>query len=54
MVVDNIRTAHSREAFQGPREILVAMGDAVRLQTPTSAERPARSESSIEVEETAR
>jgi alpha-ketoglutarate-dependent taurine dioxygenase len=31
LVVDNIRTAHSREAFTGPREVLVAMADAVRL-----------------------
>ncbi|MFB9903204.1 TauD/TfdA family dioxygenase [Allokutzneria oryzae] len=31
MIVDNIRTAHSREPFEGPREVLVAMGDAVRL-----------------------
>jgi alpha-ketoglutarate-dependent taurine dioxygenase len=31
MLVDNIRTAHSREAFEGPREVLVAMGDAVHL-----------------------
>ena len=31
MLVDNIRTAHSREPFDGPREVLVAMADAVRL-----------------------
>ncbi|GHO99663.1 hypothetical protein KSF_097110 [Reticulibacter mediterranei] len=31
MLIDNIRTAHSREPFEGPREILVAMADAVRL-----------------------
>jgi alpha-ketoglutarate-dependent taurine dioxygenase len=30
MLVDNIRTAHSREPFEGPREVLVAMADAVR------------------------
>jgi amino acid adenylation domain-containing protein len=37
MLVDNIRTAHSREAYEGPREVLVAMADAVRLTdcTPT-------------------
>ncbi|MFF0509992.1 TauD/TfdA family dioxygenase [Streptomyces sp. NPDC004250] len=29
MIVDNIRTAHSREAYEGPREVLVAMGDPV-------------------------
>ncbi len=31
LLVDNIRTAHSREAFEGPREVLVAMADVVRL-----------------------
>jgi alpha-ketoglutarate-dependent taurine dioxygenase len=31
MLVDNIRTAHSREPFSGRREVLVAMADAVRL-----------------------
>ena len=31
MLVDNIRTAHSREAYQGPREVLVGMANAVRL-----------------------
>jgi alpha-ketoglutarate-dependent taurine dioxygenase len=31
MLVDNVRTAHSREAFEGPREVLVAMADPVRL-----------------------
>jgi alpha-ketoglutarate-dependent taurine dioxygenase len=31
MLVDNIRTAHSREAFEGDREVLVAMADPVRL-----------------------
>lgn len=30
MLVDNIRTAHSREAFEGPREVLVAMADPMR------------------------
>ena len=29
MLVDNVRTAHGREPFQGPREVLVAMADAV-------------------------
>ena len=29
MLVDNVRTAHSREPYQGPREVLVAMADAV-------------------------
>ena len=39
MLVDNIRTAHSREAFEGPREVLVGMADPVRLAdcSPTIA-----------------
>jgi alpha-ketoglutarate-dependent taurine dioxygenase len=31
LLVDNIRTAHSREPFEGPREVLVAMSEPVRL-----------------------
>lgn len=31
MLVDNIRTSHSRESFEGPREVLVGMGDPVRV-----------------------
>jgi alpha-ketoglutarate-dependent taurine dioxygenase len=31
MLVDNVRTAHAREAFEGPREVVVAMADAVNL-----------------------
>jgi alpha-ketoglutarate-dependent taurine dioxygenase len=31
MLVDNVRTAHARERFEGPREVLVAMADPVRL-----------------------
>ncbi|MGW5275916.1 TauD/TfdA family dioxygenase [Streptomyces sp. NPDC004044] len=31
MLVDNIRTAHSREPYEGPREVLVAMADPVHL-----------------------
>jgi alpha-ketoglutarate-dependent taurine dioxygenase len=31
MLVDNVRTAHSREPFEGPRQVLVAMADEVRL-----------------------
>jgi alpha-ketoglutarate-dependent taurine dioxygenase len=34
MLVDNIRTAHSREAYEGPREVLVGMADPVRLADP--------------------
>ena len=39
MLVDNIRTAHSREPYQGPREVMVAMADAVHLSecAPTVA-----------------
>jgi alpha-ketoglutarate-dependent taurine dioxygenase len=31
LLVDNIRTAHSREPYEGSREIVVAMADAVRV-----------------------
>jgi alpha-ketoglutarate-dependent taurine dioxygenase len=31
MLVDNVRTAHGKEPFEGPREVVVAMADAVRL-----------------------
>jgi alpha-ketoglutarate-dependent taurine dioxygenase len=31
MLVDNVRTAHGRERFEGSREVLVAMADAVHL-----------------------
>ena len=31
MLVDNIRTAHSREAYEGAREILVGMAEPVRV-----------------------
>jgi alpha-ketoglutarate-dependent taurine dioxygenase len=31
MLVDNIRSAHSREAYEGTREIRVGLADAVRL-----------------------
>ncbi|MFD6167570.1 TauD/TfdA family dioxygenase [Streptomyces coeruleorubidus] len=34
MLVDNIRTAHSREAYRGPRDIVVAMADPVRPGLP--------------------
>jgi alpha-ketoglutarate-dependent taurine dioxygenase len=30
MLVDNLRTAHSRQPYEGDREIVVAMGDPVR------------------------
>src|SRR3989442_1259392 len=31
MLVGNVRTAHGRERFEGPREVLVAMADTVHL-----------------------
>jgi alpha-ketoglutarate-dependent taurine dioxygenase len=31
LLVDNVRTAHGRESFEGPREVVVAMADAVRV-----------------------
>ena len=42
MLVDNVRTAHSREAYVGPREVLVGMADPVRLVdcSPTIAVTP--------------
>ena len=43
LLVDNIRTAHSREPFEGPREVLAALGDPVRLTdcAPTTEVRTA-------------
>ncbi|MFJ1608663.1 TauD/TfdA family dioxygenase [Streptomyces sp. NPDC088253] len=38
MLVDNVRTAHSREAFQGPREVLVAMAEPLRRAAYPSGE----------------
>jgi alpha-ketoglutarate-dependent taurine dioxygenase len=31
MLVDNIRTAHSRESYQGPREVVVGLADGVHV-----------------------
>jgi alpha-ketoglutarate-dependent taurine dioxygenase len=31
LLVDNVRTAHGREPFEGPREVVVAMADAMHL-----------------------
>ena len=31
LVVDNVRTAHGRQSYDGPRDVVVAMADAVRL-----------------------
>ncbi|MFG2675084.1 TauD/TfdA family dioxygenase [Streptomyces sp. NPDC048445] len=33
LLVDNIRTAHSREAYEGPRDVVVAMASPTRLDT---------------------
>ncbi|MDQ1035476.1 alpha-ketoglutarate-dependent taurine dioxygenase [Streptomyces sp. V3I8] len=43
LLVDNIRTAHGREPFEGPREVLAALADPVRLtdRTPTTGTRTA-------------
>jgi len=38
MLVDNIRTAHSREAYEGPREILVGMAEPVRVSDASPSE----------------
>ena len=42
MLVDNIRTAHSREAYEGPREILVGMAEPIRVSdvSPTNEVTP--------------
>jgi len=38
LLVDNIRTAHAREPFEGPREVVVAMADPVRVtEHPSTA-----------------
>jgi alpha-ketoglutarate-dependent taurine dioxygenase len=38
MLVDNIRTAHSREAYEGSREILVGMAEPIRLSNVPSTD----------------
>jgi alpha-ketoglutarate-dependent taurine dioxygenase len=42
LLVDNIRTAHSREPYQGPREVLAALADPVHLAdcSPATAGTP--------------
>jgi alpha-ketoglutarate-dependent taurine dioxygenase len=37
LLVDNFRTAHSKEPFEGRRELLVAMADAVQLEADAAA-----------------
>jgi alpha-ketoglutarate-dependent taurine dioxygenase len=34
LIVDNVRTAHAREPFEGPREVVAAMADPVRVAKP--------------------
>ena len=34
MLLDNVRTAHGREPYEGPREVLVAMADPVKQWSP--------------------
>jgi len=43
LLVDNIRTAHGRDPFEGPREVLAGLGDPVRLTdcAPTGGVRAA-------------
>ena len=36
LLVDNIRAAHSREPFEGSREVVVAMADPVSLSEPSA------------------
>jgi hypothetical protein len=42
MLADNIRTAHARECFEGPRDVLVAMADAVHLADCSPTDRGGR------------
>ncbi|MFE9625036.1 TauD/TfdA family dioxygenase [Streptomyces sp. NPDC006527] len=41
LIVDNVRTAHSREPFEGPREVLAALADPVRLSDCSPTVTPA-------------
>ncbi|MFI1534804.1 TauD/TfdA family dioxygenase [Streptomyces anandii] len=42
MLVDNIRTAHSREAFTGERQVVVALADPQRPAAPGPAAGPSK------------
>jgi alpha-ketoglutarate-dependent taurine dioxygenase len=42
LLVDNLRTAHARESFEGPREVVVALADPVRLPGAAPANDVAR------------
>ncbi|WP_053760738.1 type I polyketide synthase [Streptomyces sp. AS58] len=39
LVTDNMLVAHARRPFSGPRKIVVALGDMMRADLPTSADR---------------
>ncbi|MGW5782000.1 TauD/TfdA family dioxygenase [Streptomyces sp. NPDC003863] len=41
MLVDNVRTAHSREPYEGPRRVVVAMADPKRQMAPEGRKRSA-------------
>ncbi|GJF27193.1 TauD/TfdA family dioxygenase [Streptomyces sp. HO565] len=45
IAVDNLRTAHSREAYEGPREVVVAMGNPTNLPPHHTAARTRRAAS---------
>ncbi|MEV5788308.1 MULTISPECIES: TauD/TfdA family dioxygenase [unclassified Streptomyces] len=42
LAVDNVRTAHSREAYEGPRSVVVAMASPTRLDAPPTIESGSR------------
>ncbi|MGY1827233.1 TauD/TfdA family dioxygenase [Blastococcus sp. SYSU DS0541] len=42
LLVDNVRTAHGREPFTGPREVVVALTDPVRVDAAGTTEGGAR------------
>src|SRR2546430_12224787 len=44
MLVDNVRTAHARESFAGPREVFVPMASAVHLAESSPPNEVTRSE----------
>ncbi|MGY1706510.1 TauD/TfdA family dioxygenase [Geodermatophilus sp. SYSU D00697] len=39
LLVDNVRTAHGREPYEGPREVLVALADPIRRSEVTGSTR---------------
>ncbi|MEU6485446.1 TauD/TfdA family dioxygenase [Streptomyces sp. NPDC046887] len=42
LVLDNLRSAHSREAYEGPRDVVVVPADPVRLSAPAPTIRDSR------------